>query len=140
MFGSAPGRDSSYFNLIIVLATEPGSAIRIVLFLPDRHDLLDPLNRVPASLECGVAVGRGNADDDASFPDCECADAVNNGHTIDTPAFPNLVADLRHGQLGGRRIRFVFEMCDRLSAAVVAHGPDERCDGTGPGMSNQRLR
>src|SRR3954463_6460304 len=119
MFARALGGDSSYLNLIFALAAEPGGTIRIMLFLPDWYDLLDPLNRVPASLECGVAVGRGNADDDASFPDCECADAVNNGHTIDTPAFPNLVADLRHGQLGGRRIRFVFEMCDRLSAAVV---------------------
>src|SRR3954468_24224130 len=126
MFARGPGGDSSDLNLILALAAKPGSAIRIVLFLPDRHDLLDPLDRVPASLECGVAVCRGNADDDTSLPNREWPDAVNNGHAIDTPAFLDLIADLRHGQLGGRRIRFVFEMRDRLPAAVVTHGSDER--------------
>ena len=64
-------------------------------------------------------------------PTAERADAMNDGHVVDAPTFPNLVADLRHGQFGGRRIRFVFEMRHRSPAAVVAHGPDERRDGAG---------
>src|SRR5688500_9913204 len=123
-----------------MLATQPGSAVRIVLFLPDGNDLFDPLDRIAAGLERGVAVRRGNADDDACLPDRERADAVDNGDVVDSPPVADLVADLRHGELGGWRIGLVFEMRNCSTAAMVAHGPDERRDGAGAGVSNQRLR
>src|SRR5215213_4869680 len=139
-FVGAFAGDAADLNLIFVLAAQPGSAIRIVLFLPDRDDLLDPLDRVAAGLECGVAMRRGDADDNTRLPDRQRADAVDNGDLVNSPAFPNLVPDLRHGQLGGRGICLVFEMGDRLAAAVVAHGPDERRDRASARVRNQRLR
>src|SRR5687767_489705 len=119
-----------------MLAAQPGSAVRIVLLLPDGDDLLDPLDRIAAGVKSGVTVRRGNADDDTCLPDRERADTVDNGDMVDPPPFANLVADLRHGELGGRRIRFVFEMRHRATTPMVAHGPDERRDGAGSRVSN----
>ena len=78
-----------------MLAAEPGSAVRIVLLFPDGDDLLDPLDRVAAGLERGVAVRRGNADDDARLPDRERADTVDYGDVVDAPSLADLVANLR---------------------------------------------
>src|SRR5919112_4352455 len=117
-------RNSANLYLVVVLAAQPGSAVRIVLFFPDRHDLLDPLDRVPASLERSVAVSRGNTDDDARLPDRERAYAMDDGHMVDSPAFSNLVPDLRHGELGRRCVGLVFEMRHRSTTAVVSDGSD----------------
>src|SRR5215216_5200175 len=119
-----------------MLAAEPGSAVPVVLFLPDRHDFLDPLDRIPARLERGVAVRRSDADDDARLPDRQRADTVDDGDVVDSPTFPNLVADLHHGQFGGRRIGLVFEMRHRPIAGMVSYGSDERGDGAGTRVSN----
>src|SRR5688500_765077 len=122
-----------------MLAAQPGSAVRIVLLIPDGYDLFDPLERLAAGLERGVAVRRGDADDYACLPDRERADAVDYGDVVDTPPLADLVANLRHGELGGRRIRLVLEMGNRATAAVIAHRPDERRDGAGARVSNERL-
>src|SRR4051794_22591312 len=114
-----------------MLAPQPGSSIHIVLLLPDRDDLLDALDRISARLECGGAVSRSDANDDAGLAHRERADSVDDGDVGDSPTVPDLIADLRHAKLGGRRIRFVFEMRHGSTTAVVSHGPDERRDGPG---------
>src|SRR5215207_10162776 len=122
-----------------MFAAEPGSAVRIMLLLPDRDDFLDPLDRIAAGLERGVAVRRGDADDDACLTDRERADTVDYGDVVDAPPLADLVTNLRHGELGGRGIRLVFEMGNRATAAVVANRPDERRNGAGAGVSNERF-
>ena len=123
-----------------MFAAQPDSAIRIVLFLPDRYDLLDPLNRIPARLERGVTVRRCDANDDARLSNGQRADTVDDGDVVDSPTLPNLVTDLRHVKLGGGCICLIFEMRHRSIAGMVSHGPDERGDGPGARVSNQGLR
>src|SRR5215211_1413147 len=84
-------------------------------------------------------VRRSDANDNACLSDRQRADAVDNGDVVDAPTFPDLVADLGHGELGGWRIRLVFEMRHLPTAAMIADSPDEGRDGAGTRVSNQRL-
>src|SRR5215204_84865 len=114
-----------------MLAAKPDSPIRIVLFLPDRYDLLDPLNRILAGLERGVAVRRGDANDDARLTNGQRANTVDDRDMVGSPTLPNLVTDLRHVKLGSRCICLIFEMRHRSIARMVSHRPYERGDGPG---------
>ncbi len=42
--------------LVVGFAADPDGSIGVVLFFPDRHDLFQPFDRVPAGVEGGVAV------------------------------------------------------------------------------------
>src|SRR5918993_3085910 len=129
--------DASDLDLIVMLAAQPGSAVRIVFLFPDRNDLLDPLDCIPAGIKGCVAVRRGDADNDACLPHRERAYSMDYGDVVDAPTLADFVADLRHGELSGRRIRLIFEMGNRATTAVVAHRPDERRDGAGARVSHQ---
>ena len=65
---------------------------------------------------------------------------MDDGDVVNSPTRPNLVTNLRHVKLGGRCIGLIFEMSHRSIAGMVSHGPDERGDGPGARVSNQRFR
>ena len=122
-----------------MLAAQPGRAVGIMLLLPDRHDLFDPLDRVPTGVERGVAMRGRHADDDARLPDRQRPDAMDDGDVLDAPALADLVADLRPSSLGGRRVCLIFEMRDGLATPVIAYGAGERRDGARARVSHERL-
>ena len=62
---------------------------------------------------------------------------VDNGDVFFDAPVPDLVAYCAKTELGGLRIRLLFDMCHCSIAAVIAHGPDERRDGAGTRVSNQ---
>ena len=74
-----------------VVLTFPGwthsvAAVGPVLFLPDRHEFLEPVDGVAARLERLGAVRTADGHGDADLADVEAAEAMDQHHLADRPA------------------------------------------------------
>src|SRR5581483_4669580 len=63
-----------------------GAAVGPILFLPDRHQFLEPVNRVPARLERLAAVRTTYRHRDTHFADIEMAQPMDHYDLADRPA------------------------------------------------------
>src|SRR5689334_6723243 len=92
------------------LQPHPHLAVLEVLLLPDRHRLLQGIDREAAGLEGGAAVRRGDRDHHARLADLEAPDAV---HERDAggggPALPDGGRDLAHLGERHRAVRLVLQ-------------------------------
>ncbi len=120
----------------------PHLAVRADLFLPHRHDLLQPINPVACGLEhAGIAVRCRARDEHGGRPRIERPDPLDDGHALDVgPAFADLVGNLLHLSLGHRDISLVFEArglvrANGIASALshAAHHPREETRRTGGG-------
>src|SRR5262245_26022884 len=68
------------------LRADPDLAALEVFLLPDRHDLLQAINRETTGLESHATVSRGDGDHDTGFADWHDTDAVHDGGEGDRPA------------------------------------------------------
>src|SRR5215218_2679002 len=81
--------------LIVGFAADPGRSVGVVLLLPDRDDLFDPLNCIGAGQECLAAMWRSHGDHHAGFARGQVARAMSNRDPLDSPPISDLVANLR---------------------------------------------
>src|SRR3981081_1036127 len=72
-----------------------GAAVGPVFLLPDRHELLQPVNDVTARLERLGSVWTADRHRDADIADVEMAEAVFEDDIADRPALPGVRLDLR---------------------------------------------
>src|SRR5439155_5255809 len=100
---------------------DPDRSVVGVLLLPDRHDLLEPVDREPAGGEGFSAVRRRDRDHDGVVPDRECADAVVHGDAQRSPTGLRLRDDLADLRLGHLRIGLVLQQCHTLAAVLAPH-------------------
>src|SRR4051812_20755422 len=80
-------------------APDPLLAALEDLLLPDGHGLLERVDRLPARLERGAAVRRGDRDRDARLADGHHADPVGHRHRHDLVTLPEPVGDPAHLRL-----------------------------------------
>src|SRR4051812_25623150 len=97
----------THLALIVGFAADPDPAVSVMLFFPNRHNLLDPLDGVTAGLEGGVAVRRGDRDHDARLADLELPDSMDDRDALDIPLLSNFIADLMEHLLSGRPVRLI---------------------------------
>ena len=90
-------------------AFDPHVAALEVLVLPDRRDLLHPLDRVAARRECVGAVRRRRDDGDAGLADLQPAEAVVNAELAAGQRVRDLLVDPRERLQRERLVRLVFE-------------------------------
>src|SRR4051794_22400996 len=67
-----------------------GPPVGPVLFLPHRHDDLEPIDGVTAGLESLAAVRAGDGDGDADLADLEVPQPMHQGDFADRPALARL--------------------------------------------------
>src|SRR5438874_6232872 len=71
-------------------------AARPVFLLPDRHDLLQPINGMAAGLK-GLGTMRATDDDrNADFAHFQMTQPMDHDHVADRPTLPRVLLDLRH--------------------------------------------
>src|SRR5690348_16975269 len=78
------------------IALYPARPVGGVLFLPDRHRLLEPVDAPLACRDCLVAVRCRDANNDRRLADFEVARAVRHRHAGAGPSLLDLLADLSH--------------------------------------------
>jgi len=95
------------------------------LALPDRRDLLDPLDRV-AARRVGVAAVRGaRGDCDARLANLELADPVVQRQPRRRPPLGNLGGDALERLERERLVGLVLQISDASPEVVVAYEPQE---------------
>src|SRR5688572_10853537 len=109
-------------------AFQPDFAALEMLVLPDRHNLLHPLDRVPAGGEGVCPVRRCRDDDDAGFADLDTADPMVHGDAGIRPRLPRLGHDQLERAYRERLVRLVFEEPDLPPLVVISNQSGERCD------------
>src|SRR3954451_7604697 len=91
--------------LVMVSESRPrvdpfGGAVGPVLFLPDRHQFLEPVDGVAARLERLRPVRTADRHGHADLAHVHVPQAVDQGHLADGPALAGLALDLGHLLLG----------------------------------------
>jgi hypothetical protein len=66
-------------------AFDPDFAVFVKFLFPDRDDLLDRVDRKTACVECRAAVGRGDHDNGAAFPDFHVSQPAHDYYVPDEP-------------------------------------------------------
>ena len=99
-----------------VLPSNPLRAVAPHFLLPDRHDLLQAIDRVARGLERFAAMRGGHGDHHRRLSDVQHTRAVDDRHAADRPTALHLVANLRHDLLGHLRIGLVLQMGDLAPA------------------------
>src|SRR5262249_36997022 len=114
------------------LEAHPYLAILEVLFLPDRHRLLQGVDGEFAGVERLASMSGRHSDEHTRFPDRQPARPVLHGHPPNAgPARANDGGDFAHLDLGHGRVGFVFEELDAAAAGLVAHDAREDHDAAG---------
>src|ERR1041385_5796490 len=80
----------------------PHRAIFKILFLPDGHDLLQPVNSVTAGVKRRAAISRGNHDGDTGLADIKPPQPMDHTHAVDRKLLSDLLAYLPHLANGHR--------------------------------------
>src|SRR6266851_10127572 len=96
----------------LVLPTDPLRAVAPDLFLPDRNDLLEPIDGILARRECLAPMRRGDGDGHRGLADLEHARAMDDRHLGYRPAGFHLIADLGHYLFGHLGVSLIFEVND----------------------------
>src|SRR5215207_4851570 len=101
------------------LTPHPDVAVGPDLALPDRHDLLYPLDGVPARLKGWTASWRGDDYGHAGLAETYAPDAVHYGDLAHAPAPLYLRPDLLQLPVCHRAVRLVLEVLDRCAIRLV---------------------
>src|SRR3990170_5320798 len=126
-WSSSPGADGSSATSLDRLAAQrlaldPDLAALPDLLLPDRHDLLEPVDQVVTGLERLPAVRRGDGDEERRLADLQAARAVLHRNVRDRPAGHRLLGELAHHARRHLRVGVVLQVEDAAAPAVV---PDD---------------
>ena len=103
-----------------------------MLALPDRHRLLDAVDRAQGGLEGIAAVRGGDGHEERDIANLQHPDTVMGGdgmHLVVRELGQHLVADRGHLPLGHRRVRLVLQPRDGAALVVVADHALEQHDG-----------
>ncbi len=111
---------------------DPALAVGRLLALPERSVGLQPVDQEMAGGERGLAVRRGGGDEDDAVAGFEPAVAVDDQRGVERPAPMRLELDLGELLLGHSGIVFEGQGRDLVTAAHVAHQPDEAGDPADP--------
>src|ERR1700730_2094283 len=118
------------------LAADPYFAALEVFLLPDRHDLLQPVDREAAGFKGLGTMRRRDRDRDRSLADIDQADAMTDRDADDTPSLARLARQPAHLAERHRLVSFVLQP-DNVAAGVVgARGPGEGDDRAGVRVGN----
>jgi hypothetical protein len=109
-------------------SADPYFTALTVLLLPDRHDLLESVDYVAASLEGLGPVGAGNGDDHCVLADFQTTEPMLQSYGMYRPPRPGLVADLMKTGQSHRFVRFVLEALNFFSLGHFPNAPDKRDD------------
>src|ERR1019366_2165014 len=101
---------------------------RTVLFFPNRHEFLEPIDRKPARFKCLGAVRATDGDGNADVADVKMPDTVLHDNVAERPARARLRFDLGHLFFGHRRVCFIIERDRDTVAGQIAHGTQEQDD------------
>src|SRR5947209_15797801 len=104
---------------------DPHRAVLGMLFLPDRHDRLELVDRGACRGEGRVAVRSGGRYHDRDVANGEVADPVMHGDAEWTVLPREAIGDLPHLRLGHLSVRLVLESQDALPATLAAHRAEE---------------
>src|SRR5205823_3689424 len=110
---------------------EPLLAALVDLLLPERHRLLERVDRVLARRQRVVAVRRRDGDRDARLADLDPADPVVDRDRPELVPLLELGGDLGHHLLGHLGVGLVLEIEDGPAARFPANRAEERRDGAG---------
>ncbi len=128
-------------------APDPLLAALVHLFLPQRHALLERVDRVPAGGERVLAMGSRHGDHDRSLADPDPPDPVVDGDRAELVARLQLGGDVGHHLLRHPFVGLVLQVRHRPAAGVDAGRADERRDRAGSvggdllhhGLESERL-
>src|SRR5688572_11643524 len=112
-------RSNSAFPLRLSL--NPYFPILEELLLPDRDNLLQPVDRILARVERRAAVRRRDDDRDTRLANVHMAEPVNDRDTADIPRGPHELSNFLHGLERHRLVGFILEIACRLPLGVVPH-------------------
>src|SRR5215470_478162 len=114
---------------MVTLQPDPHLAVLEVLLLPDRHRLLERVDREAARLEGFPAMRGGHRDEHARLTDLEAADAVDEGELADArEPRAGRHGDLAHLRQRHRRMRLVLEELHAAPARLIPHHAGEEDD------------
>src|SRR5262245_5935549 len=88
--GRVPWRGRGYSGPVV----DPGFPPFPDLFLPDRDDLFQSVNRIFAGFEGGFPMWSTNRDSDTALADLEVSDAMYDRDVIDGPFLVHFISDL----------------------------------------------
>ena len=108
-----------------LLSADPYGAAPIVFLLPDRHELLQPIDEPVAGLECLGAMARAHRDADAGFADRHHAHPMHHRDAPDRPSAPCLARQRPHLPHRHRGERLVLEAGHAPARVLVARGAEE---------------
>src|SRR4051812_24867037 len=123
-------------DLNLRTAPDPLLAALVDLLLPERHALLERVDRVLARCERVGAVRRGDGDHDARLADADPADAVVDGDRAELVAGLELGGDLGHDPFGHALVGLVVQVHDVPAARLAARRADEGRDRAGARVSH----
>src|SRR6266851_1995263 len=112
-------------------AADPLLAALVELLLPERHLVLEEVDRVLARGQCVLAMRRGDRDDDARLADLDATRAMVDRDLAEVVATLQICSDLAHDLLGHFLVRLVVEVKDDVSARLESGRAGERCDCAG---------
>src|SRR4051812_6722480 len=115
-------------DLNLRTAPDPLLAALVDLLLPERHALLERVDRVLAGGERVGPVRRRDGDHDARLADAHPADAVVDSYGAEVVARLQLAGDLGHDLLGHPLVRLVIEVHALAAARLAPRRADERRD------------
>src|SRR5438067_1035947 len=82
------------------------TAVRPVFLLPDRHEILEPIDGIMTRLKSLGPMRTTDSHGDAYRADLQVAEPMDHGHFTYRPAGPGLALDLGHLLLGHPGVRF----------------------------------
>src|SRR5688572_5668511 len=114
-------RSSSNSAFPLRLSFNPYFPILEELLLPDRDNLLQPVDRILARVERRSAVRRRDDDRDTRLANVHMTEAVNNRDAPDVPGGPHELSNFLHGLERHRLVGFILQISRRLPLGVVPH-------------------
>src|SRR5207245_9027794 len=137
---ASPGEVTTRSASSLRVLLDPHRAVLRVLFLPDRHDGLELVDRRARRGERRIAGRGGGRHHDRDVPDAEIADAMMHRDAERTVLPGEAVGDLPHLGLGHLGVRLVLDPQDALPAAAAAHRAEEDDDASERVVAHERER
>src|ERR1051325_10548473 len=112
-------------------AADPLLAALVDLLLPERHRLLERVDRLAAGGQRSLAVRGGDRDRDARRADLDAPDTVVDRDRAELVALEQARSEPGHHVLGHLGVGLVLEMRDLAASRLPPHGAGERRDPAG---------
>src|SRR5439155_1712304 len=107
-------------------ASDPLFSAFLDLSLPERHRLLEPVDRLGARGQCGRPVRRGDGDHYGQLADAVAPHAMCDRDLAQVVLPLQVVGEIGHDLLGHAFVGLVFEVLDGAAARLDPRGADER--------------